>query len=77
MTMLYGGLLGAFLVGLLTSRGTVRSIIAGMATASVVGIALMLQPTYLETTLIAWPWWIIFGTVISFGIGVSAAGERG
>lgn len=76
MTVLYGGLLGAFLVGLLTPRGSAASVLTGMLVSAAVGIGLMLQPAYLDgRVVIAWPWWIIIGTVVSFAIGGSALGS--
>jgi len=77
MTVLYGGLLGAFLVGLLTSRGSTASMLTGMLVASLVGVMLLLQPVYLGgETVIAWPWWTIIGAVVSFAIGVGRTGNE-
>ena len=74
MTVLYGGLLGAFLVGMVGRRGTEASVLTGMIVSSLLGIALLLQPLWTSSgkVEIAWPWWIIFGTIVSFVIGSSA-----
>jgi len=78
MTVLYGGLLGAFLVGMATRRGSERSVMTGMLTSGVLGLALLLQPLYVPggEVVVAWPWWIILGTAVSFGIGVLGDGKR-
>ena len=72
MTLVYGALLGAFLVALLTpGRGTNRSVIIGMVGGGIVGFALNLQPAFGFTpAAFAWPWTIVLGTLVSFGIGV-------
>ena len=94
LTYFYGGLLGAFLVAILTNRGSGPSVMAGMLAS--VPIVLLLQlrqftdhhetaPGLLQGWLknlgpgthatllwvpdIAWPWWIILGTLTSFIIG--------
>ena len=72
MTILYGGLLGAFLVGMMTERGSQGSVMAGMLASGCLGLVLLFQPLYTDgaKVVVAWPWWIIIGTVVSFGIGV-------
>ena len=73
MTVLYGGLLGAFLVGMMSRRGTETSVFLGMAVSSGLGVLLLLQPLWTESgrVEIAWPWWIILGTLVSFVIGLA------
>ena len=78
MTMVYGGLLGVFLLGLLSrSRGNGRSVQAGLACGVIVGALLFLQPLLgVQAELrIAWPWWIPAAAAASFG--VASLGERG
>jgi Na+/proline symporter len=77
MTVLYGGLLGAFLVGMATRRGSERSVMIGMLTSGALGLVLLLQPLYVPggEIIVAWPWWIILGTAVSFGIGVLGDGK--
>jgi len=75
MTVVYGGLLGGFLVGLVTpTRGTDGSVFAGMLTGGILGLALFLQPVYLGSTPIGGLWWIIITALVSFGIGASRRG---
>ena len=74
MTIVYGGLLGAFMVGLLApSRGTSRSVVLGMVAGGLVGAFLFLHVILfdLEKTLIAWSWWIPITSVVSFAVGAS------
>ena len=94
LTYFYGGLLGAFLLAILTSRGSELSVMAGMLASVPVVLLLQLRqftndpetaPGLLQDALkdlskgtrdsilalpdIAWPWWIILGTLTSFLIG--------
>lgn len=76
----YGGLLGAFGLGLLWKRATQRDALAGMLigmslTACVVfakplaTFAPFLQPL----AGIAWPWFVMIGTGLTFGVGVTSS----
>lgn len=78
MTILYGGLLGAFLVGMMTRRGSQATVLTGMIVSSGVGLMLAIQPLWTpdRSVIIGWPWWIIIGTIISFGIGVTGRPDR-
>ncbi len=70
MSVIYGGLLGSFLVALLTpTRGRDRSVCAGMLVGAAVGVALFLQPLWLTRVVITWPWWIAIAATVSFSIG--------
>ena len=69
----YGALLGVFLLGLVTRRGNDLGNMLGMAMSI---IALLLIKRYTE---IPWVWYVMIGTMITFGIGClfsSAKGER-
>jgi Na+/proline symporter len=63
-SILYGALLGVFLLGILTRRVGERAAIAGMA-ASVVtmGFVKFLTP-------IAWTWYVLIGTTVTFATGL-------
>jgi solute:Na+ symporter, SSS family len=70
----YGGLLGVFLLGLLTKRATQSGAIVGM----VCGLALNL---YIWTTHVAWTWYVTIGATTTFLVGylvslVTTAPER-
>jgi SSS family solute:Na+ symporter len=63
-SILYGGLLGVFLLGLLTSRVGENSAIAGM----IAGLAVMF---YVKVfTNIAWTWYVLIGTTATFAVGL-------
>ncbi len=75
MTILYGGLLGVFALGLLTrSRGSHASVPLGLASGAFVGLALFLHPVALGRTYLAWPWWIPVAALTAFA--VAALGRR-
>jgi SSS family solute:Na+ symporter len=77
----YGGLLGAFFLALLWRRSRQRDAISGMAVSitimAFIVFAARLAAAYpaLEPILgrfagIAWPWYVLIGTTITFAVGV-------
>jgi len=67
----FGALLGVFLLGTLTTRVRENQAIVGMAT----GLAVM---TYVRFgTTIAWTWYVLIGTTVTFMVGYMAAILRG
>jgi Na+/proline symporter len=63
----YGGLLGVFLLGLLTKRATQRGAIAGMICGLVVN-------TYIwRWSHIAWTWYVTIGACATFAVGYLAS----
>jgi SSS family transporter len=77
----YGGLLGAFFLAMLVPRAKQRDAITGMVigigTMSVVVFAKamsgwfpVLAPTLAPLTVIAWPWYVLIGTTLTFTTGV-------
>lgn len=101
LTYFYGALLGVFLLGIFTRRGSSLSVITGML-ASVPAVLSLQLRQYLENPetiptgarllierlpeefgsavlqyvpVVAWPYWIILGTAITFAIGL--LGSRG
>jgi SSS family solute:Na+ symporter len=67
----FGALLGVFLLGTLTTRVRENDAIAGM----VAGLGAM---TYVRfATPIAWTWYVLIGTTVTFGVGMLAAVVRG
>jgi len=66
-SILYGALLGVFLLGLLTKRVGEKAAMAGM-TAS------LLMMLYIKFfTPIAWTWYVLIGTSVTFGIGYTVS----
>lgn len=75
MMPVYGGLLGVFLVGFVTKkRGNSVSVLLGLLGGVGVGLALFAQKqlglVLDEKVLVAWPWWIVLGAVVSFSISI-------
>lgn len=72
-SIVYGPMLGAFCLGVLTRRATSVGVIAGM----VVSAATMLAIWW--TTKLAWTWYVAVGTAVCFGVGyfVSAVAPAG
>jgi len=66
-SMLYGSLLGVFLLGVLTRRVGERAAMAGMSA----GFAVMMYVRF--GTAIAWTWYVAIGTVVTFAVGALAA----
>jgi SSS family solute:Na+ symporter len=64
-SIIYGSLLGIFLLGLLTRRVGEKAAMTGMVT----GLALMLYVRF--GTPIAWTWYVLIGTVATFLTGLA------
>lgn len=64
----YGALLGIFLLGVLTKKSNDRMNIYAMVTSPLVLLAFTLAERHLfpGTTLLAWPWYVVVGTVWTF-----------
>ncbi|HYO80965.1 MAG TPA: sodium:solute symporter, partial [Bryobacteraceae bacterium] len=62
-SVLYGGLLGVFLLGMLTRRASESGAMCGM-------LAGLLAMFYVKTsTTIAWTWYVMIGTLVTFAVG--------
>jgi Na+/proline symporter len=69
MTILYGGLLGIFALGVTTGhRGSPASTVAGLTAGGVAGLALFLHPILLQRTWVAWTWWVPISASIAFAV---------
>jgi solute:Na+ symporter, SSS family len=66
-SIIYGSLLGVFLLGLLTRRVGEVAAMCGMAA----GLALLLYVRFF--TPIAWTWYVLIGTSATFAIGLTAS----
>jgi len=63
----YGSLLGTFLLGVLTKRARESGTVVGMIT----GLFIMLYVSLF--TPVAWTWYVLIGTAVTFGIGYIAS----
>jgi SSS family solute:Na+ symporter len=66
-SLVYGPMLGAFLLGVLTKRANQIGVMSGMA-ASLGFMSLIWYKT-----LIAWTWYVLFGTVVCFVVGYAVS----
>jgi solute:Na+ symporter, SSS family len=62
----YGALLGVFLLGVLTKRANQRGAMIGM----LFGFGIEL---YLWHWNVPWTWWVVVGTIVTFGLGYAAS----
>jgi SSS family transporter len=81
-SVLSGAMLGVFLLGALSRRTTENGAMAGMVAGIVINLLLWLQPHDLTLSLfgqpltlpkIAWTWWVLVGSVVTFVVGCSAS----
>lgn len=68
-SLVYGGLLGAFALGVLTRRPGQTAAIVGMGVG--IGVVTLLQGS------MAWPWYTPVGTVVTLGVGWIVGALRG
>src|SRR6059036_1018863 len=66
-SLVYGPMLGAFLLGVLTKRGNQRGAMTGMAAS----LAVMLLVNF--TSSIAWTWYVLTGTAICLAVGYAVS----
>jgi SSS family transporter len=66
-SIVYGSLLGLFLLGRLNARASARGALAGM----IAGLAVMLYVKF--GTPIAWTWYVLIGTTMTFLVGSVAS----
>ena len=66
-SLVYGPMLGAFLLGVLTKRANQIGVMSGMATS----LGFMSLIWY--KTSIAWTWYVLFGTVVCFAVGYAVS----
>jgi Na+/proline symporter len=71
-SVVYGGLLGAFALGVLTQRADQRSTIVGMATG--IGVVMVIWLTIPDR--VAWPWFVLIGTGVTFLVGWALGRRR-
>jgi len=71
-SLVYGPMLGAFLLGVLTRRANQPGVIAGIA------VSLAFMVAVKEYSRLAWTWYVLVGTIVCMvvGYGVSLAAAR-
>lgn len=71
-SLVYGGLLGAFALGIFSSRADARSVALGMAS----GIGFITWLWVFHRAALAWPWYVLVGTAITIAVGQSLGRGR-
>jgi Na+/proline symporter len=64
-SLVYGGLLGGFALGLLVPRADERSVMIGMASG--IGTVTLIWLT--ASSEIAWPWFVLIGSLVTVAVG--------
>lgn len=64
-SLVYGGLLGAFALGIFSRRADARSVAVGM----LVGIGFVTWIWAAHRTALAWPWYVLVGSVLTVLVG--------
>jgi solute:Na+ symporter, SSS family len=81
-SVLWGAMLGVFLLGTLSRRATEGGALAGMITGLAVNLVLALQPYLprlvvaghaLQVPKIAWTWWVLIGSLVTCAVGYGAS----
>jgi SSS family solute:Na+ symporter len=67
-SIVYGPMLGAFLLGVLTKTANERGVMAG------IGLSLATMIAVRVFTPLAWTWYVLTGTLICVGVGAVASG---
>lgn len=70
----FGSLLGAFLLGLLTRRGSDKGVVVAMLVSAAVN-ATLLAMIEMKVITLAWSWLVIIGTLLTLAIGGARNGE--
>jgi solute:Na+ symporter, SSS family len=77
-SVLWGAMLGVFLLGTLSRRATERGALAGMMAGLAVNLVLALQPYLprfvflghaLAVPKVAWTWWVLIGSLVTCIVG--------
>lgn len=81
-SVLWGGMLGVFLLGTLSRRANERGTMTGMIAGVAVNLLLWLQPHSLSYSIashrmvfpkIAWTWWVLIGSLVTCAVGYTAS----
>jgi SSS family solute:Na+ symporter len=81
-SVLSGAMLGVFLLGALSRRATENGATIGMIAGVLINLLLWLQPHDLAVSCfghsltlqkVAWTWWVLIGSVVTFVVGYSSS----
>jgi solute:Na+ symporter, SSS family len=81
-SVLWGAMLGVFLLGTLSRRATERGALAGMMAGLAVNLVLALQPLLpgisaaghtWQVPKIAWTWWVLIGSLTTCAVGYATS----
>src|SRR5437763_127986 len=72
-SLVYGPMLGAFLLGVLTRRANQVGVMTGMA----LSLAFMLFIKIRFSAAVAWTWYVLIGTVVCFSVGYTVSLLKG
>ena len=64
-SLVYGGLLGAFALGIFSERADARGVLVGVVT----GIGLVTLVWVFARAEVAWPWFALIGSAVTFAVG--------
>jgi solute:Na+ symporter, SSS family len=68
-SLVYGPMLGAFLLGVLTKRASQPGVMAGMGCSLLFMLVIRIE----FATAVAWTWYVLFGTIICFVTGYAVS----
>lgn len=72
-SLVYGGLLGAFFLGIVDRRAHQTGVITGIASGIAVVTLIWLLPRFVEGAAIGWPWYVLIGTVVTMSVGAAVS----
>ncbi|MGA8111839.1 MAG: sodium:solute symporter [Acidobacteriaceae bacterium] len=81
-SVLWGAMLGVFLLGTLSRRAGETGTLVGMAAGVIINVLLWLQPHAITLPVaghtlmvpkVAWTWWVLIGSLVTCGVGYTAS----
>lgn len=70
-SLIFGPLLGAFLLAVTTERRGHDRVLPGIMLVTVAGLVILKYRQDPADPYLAWPWWIVVGTMVTFSIGAA------
>jgi Na+/proline symporter len=72
-SVVWGAMLGVFLLGTLSRRATEGGALTGMIAGVVVNLLLWIRPRGVPVPQIAWTWWVLIGSLVTCAVGYTAS----